>query len=39
MTENAPDTTLTLSAVAKLLAIEEIKGVFAERLRCMDAKE
>ncbi|GAB2843756.1 nuclear transport factor 2 family protein [Actinocorallia aurea] len=27
------------TAVERLLAIEEIKGVFAERLRCMDAKE
>jgi len=30
---------ITLNAVDRLLAIEEIKGVFAERLRCMDAKE
>jgi hypothetical protein len=30
---------ITLNAVDRLLAIEEIKGVFAERLRCMDTKE
>ncbi|MFE1952104.1 nuclear transport factor 2 family protein [Streptomyces sp. NPDC059524] len=32
-------TAVTLSAAEQLLAIEEIKAVFAERLRCMDTKE
>ncbi|WP_106400493.1 nuclear transport factor 2 family protein [Actinocorallia populi] len=39
MAGNASGEAVTLSAVERLLAIEEIKGVFAERLRCMDAKE
>ncbi|KAB2341580.1 nuclear transport factor 2 family protein [Actinomadura rudentiformis] len=39
MTGNELGTAITLSAVDRLLAIEEIKTVFAERLRCMDSKE
>lgn len=36
---NATGPRLTLSATEQLLAIEEIKRLFAARLRCMDNKE
>ncbi|MEU6657637.1 nuclear transport factor 2 family protein [Streptomyces sp. NPDC046821] len=39
MPQIASGASVTLSAAEKLLAIEEIKAVFSERLRCMDTKE